>query len=1047
MLPTKEKPDAQIESDELYVDDREEPSELDTEALFLKLKGWYGTDLEHSLKWRKMAKEAYDFAAGKQWNQEDRAALEDQGRPCITFNRIQSIIRAIAGIEINGRHETVYLPRGTLPGAVKANELLSACSQWMSDNCDAEDEQSTAFQDTIICGMGWCLTGEAMVRLPKMHFATVRQYSGVVVDIELENGQRLTGTSNHPVLTDRGWKKLSALNEGDNLITSDFLKRIDGLSMEQFDQVEARLEDKINSFSAGCEARRFSTASNDFYSDGIGSKIHVVWADSSLWRKFDNTALVQKFKKSSLILWNALSETCVSLFGYGLNLHSGRSAECNLSVCVGHAPGSKFSGGNNIPQLVSGETKALADCLAINSETVSDLVRREVFFKIEPSKVFNRCARYWTSLCRSKFMPAAQKPGLDSGVRYSNLVSDFRDWKPVLEIEARNLFCSGTARPEFVTRVKSRIVRSVHNLPVYDVGTNVGFFIAGNIVTSNTEATMSYDLDPDGAYDERRIDPLEMVWDRSARSKNVADARRVFRVRKMSLNEAREMFPDEDDADLDAPWAETGITSSADIQVIEERRKKRSETNGPDRNDDVHIVHCQWYEKECFYRVADPMSGEILDLGEDEYKTLESRAQEAGIPIKAVKQHRRQYKQCFLGAKVLGEVLEGPCPKGFSWNCITGELDHNAGTFYGPTSLMLDPQRWANKWLSSTLHILNTTAKGGIIAEADAFKDQRQAQDTYAQPDAITWAAKGAISGGKIMQKPGAGVPSSYVQLMEFAISSIRDVTGVNLELLGMRDANQAGILEAQRKQAAMTILATLFDSLRRFRKQVGRVRLHYIQNYLSDGRLIRVAGEDGMQAVALVRDQTAGEYEVIVDDAPTSPNAKQETWAVIQQVIPAFRELLTPDSVVAILEYSPLPSKLVDAFKEMAAKSNAPNPEAEKQKMLEIENAVATIAKTKAAADKDTASAEATRAKGLLDLANAGAQIAAQLQAAVGNMMTPEPWVGPTIEPSYAIDPTFDQSAMPPPLPQVPQMPMGPQPMGPQPQPEPTLMNGGLPQ
>lgn len=717
MLPTEEKPESQIESDELYVDDREEPSELDTEALFLKLKGWYGTDLEHSLKWRKMAKECYDFAAGKQWNQEDRAALEDQGRPCITFNRIQSIIRAIAGIEINGRHETVYLPRGTLPGAVKANELLSACSQWMSDNCDAEDEQSTAFQDTIICGMGW------------------------------------------------------------------------------------------------------------------------------------------------------------------------------------------------------------------------------------------------------------------------------------------------------------------------------------------TEATMSYDIDPDGAYDERRIDPLEMVWDRSARSKNIADARRVFRVRKMSLNEAREMFPDEDDADLDAPWAETGITSSADIQVIEERRKKRSETNGPDKNDDVHIVHCQWYEKECFYRVADPMSGEILDLGEDEYKTLEARAQEAGIPIKAVKQHRRQYKQCFLGAKVLGEVLEGPCPKGYSWNCITGELDHNEGTFYGPTSLMLDPQRWANKWLSSTLHILNTTAKGGIIAEADAFKDQRQAQDTYAQPDAITWAAKGAISGGKIMQKPGAGVPNSYVQLMEFAISSIRDVTGVNLELLGMRDANQAGILEAQRKQAAMTILATLFDSLRRFRKQVGRVRLHYIQNYLSDGRLIRIAGEDGMQAVPLVRDQTAGEYEVIVDDAPTSPNAKQETWAVIQQVIPAFRDFLTPDSVVAILEYSPLPSKLVDAFKEMAAKANAPNPEAEKQKMLEIENAVATIAKTKAAADKDVASAEATRAKGLLDLANAGAQIAAQLQAAVGNMMTPEPWVGPTIEPSYAIDPTFDQSAMPPPLPQVPQMPMGPQPMGPQPQPELTLMNGGLPQ
>ena len=64
---------------------------------------------------------------------------------------------------------------------------------------------------------------------------------------------------------------------------------------------------------------------------------------------------------------------------------------------------------------------------------------------------------------------------------------------------------------------------------------------------------------------------------------------------------------------------------------------------------------------------------------------------------------------------------------------------------------MRDPQQWANKWLSQTLHILNTTAKGGIIAESDAFKDMRQAQDTYAQPDAITWVPEGRHLRSKIM--------------------------------------------------------------------------------------------------------------------------------------------------------------------------------------------------------------------------------------------------------------------------------------------------------
>ncbi|NIV38716.1 MAG: hypothetical protein GWN58_57650, partial [Anaerolineae bacterium] len=50
------------------------------------------------------------------------------------------------------------------------------------------------------------------------------------------------------------------------------------------------------------------------------------------------------------------------------------------------------------------------------------------------------------------------------------------------------------------------------------------------------------------------------------------------------------------------------------------------------------------------------------------------------------------------------------------------------------------------------------------------------------------------------------------------------DVSGANLELLGMADKVQAGVLEAQRKQAGMTILSWAFDSLRAYRRAHGRV-------------------------------------------------------------------------------------------------------------------------------------------------------------------------------------------------------------------------------
>jgi len=116
---------------------------------------------------------------------------------------------------------------------------------------------------------------------------------------------------------------------------------------------------------------------------------------------------------------------------------------------------------------------------------------------------------------------------------------------------------------------------------------------------------------------------------------------------------------------------------------------------------------------------------------------------------------------------------------------------------------------------------------------------------------------------------------------MQFAITSIRDCTGINLELLGQKDINQPGILEAQRKQAGMTVLATLFDSVRRFRKQVGRIRLYLIQTYLSDGRLIRIVGPDGARSLPLIRDKTAEKtvksstpIDVVHEDEDDAPSA-----------------------------------------------------------------------------------------------------------------------------------------------------------------------------
>jgi predicted glycosyl hydrolase (DUF1957 family) len=82
----------------------------------------------------------------------------------------------------------------------------------------------------------------------------------------------------------------------------------------------------------------------------------------------------------------------------------------------------------------------------------------------------------------------------------------------------------------------------------------------------------------------------------------------------------------------------------------------------------------------------------------------------------AVQQKTRCYYRAFLGAKLL-EKSKGPAKGGFTYKCVTGYRDRNNGTWYGIVRAMIDPQRWANKFVSQSLHILNTGAKGGIIAE------------------------------------------------------------------------------------------------------------------------------------------------------------------------------------------------------------------------------------------------------------------------------------------------------------------------------------------
>lgn len=439
-----------------------------------------------------------------------------------------------------------------------------------------------------------------------------------------------------------------------------------------------------------------------------------------------------------------------------------------------------------------------------------------------------------------------------------------------------------------------------------------------------THTRMNYEEDLDGKLETNRVDPLEMLPDPSANKPGLTDRRYVFRTFYIDETIAKRQWPDAilvgaDDTDGEGT---SGVVRHG--QAYDETVDSDAEFDK--HREQVQIRHYECIESEPVWRYA--AGDEIKELTKQEFDAVRSELDNNGI--KYIKQFKVKYWYAYFAGDTLLEGDVSPCQKGFTYQCITGKRDRNRNTWYGLTRVMKDPQRWANKWLSQILHIINSNAKGGLLAETGAFVDPTKAQEDWASPDSVVMLKEGGIN--KIKEKTMTSYPSGLDRLMEFALSSLPQVTGINLEALGLAGREQANVLEQSRKQAAYGLLAPVFDSLRRYRKNLGRVYLYFIQNYISDGRMIRIGGPETQKFLPLSKVPHAAEMDIIVDQAPTAPDVKSKTWEILSQLLPAVMKAglpIPPD----ILKYTPLPVSMAMEWQAYIEQhSQMPNPQQMKQ-------------------------------------------------------------------------------------------------------------------
>lgn len=103
--------------------------------------------------WISTAKEDYRFALGDQWTAEERAALEEQARPCLTYNRIRPLLNLVTGYQRENSARIKVNPEGGEDRIFSEvmDRAIKAVGKWSH----LDYKFGYQFDDGCYCGKGW----------------------------------------------------------------------------------------------------------------------------------------------------------------------------------------------------------------------------------------------------------------------------------------------------------------------------------------------------------------------------------------------------------------------------------------------------------------------------------------------------------------------------------------------------------------------------------------------------------------------------------------------------------------------------------------------------------------------------------------------------------------------------------------------------------------------------------------------------------------------------------------------------------------------------
>lgn len=152
-----------------------------------------------------------------------------------------------------------------------------------------------------------CLPGNSLVTSSfPVTGASKRWYEGKMFVIRTSSGRELTCTPNHPVLSDRGWVAVQHLHLGDKVVCEGVINTPASAWFESDENhIPTSIEEIASSFfhNAGTTVAEIPVSSIDFHGDGADGQIAIVGSNRELRNRIDSS-LFKKLLELFLVYRN-----------------------------------------------------------------------------------------------------------------------------------------------------------------------------------------------------------------------------------------------------------------------------------------------------------------------------------------------------------------------------------------------------------------------------------------------------------------------------------------------------------------------------------------------------------------------------------------------------------------------------------------------------------------------------------------------------------------------------------------------------------------------